>query len=97
MKKTIVLYLLGHNIRPHLKGFDYLVAALLYTTQAEIKPPIGTVYEIIAEQYHTSAAAVERCIRGAIESAFPRGYKPPNSEFISRATVELTSSLVSQR
>jgi len=87
---------LGHNIRPHLKGFDYLVAALLYTTAAEIRPSIGAVYEVIAEQYQTSTAAVERCIRGAIESAFPRGYKPPNSEFISRATVELVSDLVSQ-
>lgn len=62
-----------HHIAPHLHGYVYLRAAIIYTAQAPyirlIDTSLTALYTIIATEYHTSSAAVARSIRYALRAA----------------------------
>ena len=58
-----------------LKGYPYaswLLAHMLPSPQWE-RQPLSLAYAACAENFHTSPACVERCLRVAVESVFIRG------------------------
>lgn len=97
MKNKIVLYLLDKGIKPHYKGFDYLIHALTITIPQPHRIPIGQIYEQIAEDFDVTKDRVERCIRTIISTYFddmdnPPKYKYTNSEFIYLCTEQIRVS-----
>lgn len=94
MKNEIVAYLLEMGVKPHYKGFDYLVQALMITASAPGHISIGEVYTRVAEVFEITKPQVERCIRTVIstycespESGMRRAYT--NAEFIFLCTRQL--------
>lgn len=63
------------NMPRGLKGFAYAVwlTTLLALSPALSRGTLGALYADCAAHYGTSAAAVERCLRLAVESVFTRG------------------------
>ncbi len=60
------------HIRPHLKGYSYLITAIvlgLHHPQL-MQSLTNRLYPAVAEVYRTTASAVERNIRSAIDLAF---------------------------
>lgn len=71
----IVNYLRLMGVRPHLKGYNFLKAAIRYNVEHYGRMPGVTteVYPYVAALYDTSANCVERDIRTAIEYAWNNG------------------------
>ncbi len=94
MKNAIVGYLLEKGLKPHYKGFSYLVRALMLTTDAKTRIPIGEVYTLVAQDCGVTKDRVERCIRTIVTTYFnnmesPPKYKYTNAEFIYLCTEEI--------
>lgn len=94
MKNAIVAYLLEMGVKPHYKGFDYLVQALIITVSIPGHISIGEVYRRIAETFEISKPQVERCIRTVIDAycesgGFSQRRKHTNAEFIFLCTRQL--------
>jgi Sporulation initiation factor Spo0A C terminal. len=94
VKKVIISYLLDIGIKPHYKGFDYLVSALVLTTSAKSRMPIGEIYKIIAVEHDVTKDRVERCLRTVVTIYFetmdnPPKYKFTNAEFIFLCTEQI--------
>ena len=94
MKKEIISYLLDIGIKPHYKGFDYLVSALVLTTAAKSRMPIGEIYILIAAEHAVTKDRVERCLRTVVTIYFetmdnPPKYKFTNAEFIFLCTEQI--------
>ena len=96
MKNQITNYLLDHGIKPHYKGFNYVVSAIQIIIQAGTYLPIKSVYIKVSEEYGVSRQCVERCIRTLIEASWrtkmPARYfqdKPTNAEFIMDAATHI--------
>lgn len=75
MKDTIKIKkaLQGVGIAPHMKGYYYLTDAIRIvketTEKGEIFGGYTALYTIIGNEYKTSAGAVERAMRHAINAA----------------------------
>ena len=80
-------YLLGKGLKPHIKGFWYIVEAINLVRQDKIylREVCSKLYPEIAEKYKDTASKVERAIRHSIFSA---GTKMTNAEFIALAEIE---------
>lgn len=94
MKNEIVTFLLDIGAKPHYKGFDYLVHALMLTISAKNRIPIGTVYSLVAEEFEVTKERVERCVRTIVSTYFenmpnPPKYKYTNAEFIFLCTEQI--------
>ncbi|MBQ8537884.1 MAG: sporulation initiation factor Spo0A C-terminal domain-containing protein, partial [Clostridia bacterium] len=68
-------FLSGIGLGPHLKGYRYLVwmTAAALGNPALLNAVTLTLYPRAAQAFHTSAAAVERCVRHAIEALWSHG------------------------
>ena len=70
---TGMLHKIG--VPAHIKGYQYLREAIIYSVGDE--EMLGAVtkilYPAIAKRYHTTSSRVERAIRHAIEVAWNRG------------------------
>lgn len=94
MKNKIVIYLLDRGIKPHYKGFDYLIYALTLTIPQPRRIPIGLIYEQTANEFGVTKDRVERCIRTIINTYCdglpqPTKYKYTNAEFIYLCTEQI--------
>ena len=94
MKNAIVAYLLDIGIKPHYKGFDYLIYALLLTTTSASRISVGEVYNRVAEEFGVTKDRVERCIRTIVTTYFDNMENPPkfkytNAEFIFLCTEQI--------
>lgn len=71
----IVNYLRLMGVRPHLKGYSYLKAAIRYQVEHYGRMPGVTteVYPYVAALYGTTGNCVERNVRTAIEYAWNNG------------------------
>ena len=84
-----------HGIKDNLKGYDYLIEAVhMALADHRLKGSFtNTIYPIIAERFETSANAVERSIRYAIDIAYRDREdwldKPSPSELIWHITNEI--------
>lgn len=74
-KRSIARYLLSMGVSPQYKGYRYLVAALSATiANAQLLNQITTVlYPRVAQEFQTTPANVDRCIRTAIENVWADG------------------------
>ena len=74
MKSRIKRILIQCGIEPSLKGYDYLVQAIMLEAEnrrdGHTPLKLMTTYEKIAKNYNVRACSVERCIRTAIRVAF---------------------------
>lgn len=69
----------------NLKGFQYLRRAIIYCVENGTNIPISTaVYSIIAKEFNTTNACIERTIRYSLEKAIDLNY----SNFLE--TIEAT-------
>ncbi len=70
---TAVLHEIG--VPAHIKGYQYLREAILYTVQdmEAINAVTKILYPTVAKTFGTTASRVERAIRHAIEVAWDRG------------------------
>ena len=94
MKNDIVLYLLKVGVRPHYKGFNYLVRSLEMTLNADERIPMLKIYDTVAREYGINPQRVERCIRTLVNTFYlsmsnPPAYKYTNSEFIYLCTMHM--------
>lgn len=94
LRNQIVTYLLDLGIRPHYKGFNYLVSALTMTVPQDSKIPMLEIYSKVAEEYGVNARRVERCVRTLIgiycDNMKPAPqYKYTNSEFLYLCTMHI--------
>ena len=94
MKNEIVLYLLKVGVRPHYKGFNYLVSSLEMTLNADLRIPMLKIYDAVAREYDITPQRVERCIRTLVSTYYltmnnPPAYKYTNSEFIYLCTMHM--------
>lgn len=57
------------------KGFYYLMDAICFAIEEPhlLQQVVGGLYAKVAQQYNTSPANIERCIRSAVEQTFERG------------------------
>ena len=96
MEPYITQYLLCNGIKPHYKGFQYLVDILLKTTSTDERIPMGKLYKDIGEKHGVTPQCVERSLRTLIGAYWrdSKGepYKPTNSEYIARVTAILKLS-----
>lgn len=86
--------MLDKGIKPHYKGFDYLIHALTQTIPEPHRIPIGQVYDTTAEEFGVTRDRVERCIRTIITTYCesmdnPPRYKYTNAEFIYLCTEQI--------
>lgn len=67
--------MLSFKFQPQMQGFDYLRSAILYHLNHDRKVGGVTteVYPILATQYNTKEASIERSIRKIIEKSFESG------------------------
>lgn len=81
-------YLMGKNICPHLKGFDFLKDAIILIQADSMYKKYVTkkLYPKLAERFGETASKVERAMRYAIKSA---GHYSCVSEFIAIAEIEI--------
>lgn len=68
LENNIGKILLGFGIRPNLKGYKYLKAAILMTV---MNPDVTNtmtkeLYPMLAQKYHTSSTSIEKDMRHAI-------------------------------
>lgn len=61
------------GVRRELAGHKYLIAAIAIQSAAHASPEPIKLYENIADYYDTTASAVEKAIRYAVESAWVAG------------------------
>jgi two-component system, response regulator, stage 0 sporulation protein A len=81
-------YLLDKGIKPHLKGFDFLVSAIMLVKEDKkyLRSVTTLLYPTIATMYNETPSKVERAIRHCLESS--RIFKK-NSEFIALSVIEI--------
>lgn len=81
-------YLFEKGIKPHLKGFDYLIQAIeMCKKDRSVLQKITTeLYPTIAKTNNDTPSRSERAIRHAIRTT---GEKITNSQFIGRAIIEI--------
>lgn len=74
-KKKVIQTLLLLSIAPQKLGYIYLNDAINMAVEdySRMAAIWQNLYVPIAQKYHTSATCVERCIRGAIATAFATG------------------------
>lgn len=64
-KEAIQDALLEMGLMPHVKGFNYLVDAVMYIDENS-QYYIGDIYQALADKYQTSVSRAERSIRYAL-------------------------------
>jgi len=79
-KDTIEDYLMLKGLKPHFRGFAYLVDAI--STYRLGMMMTKQLYPEIAKMHSSRPTMIERCIRNAINDA---GLNQSNSEFIALA------------
>lgn len=75
LEQQIERFLDDLSIKKHLKGRSYaawLLGRIVPSTAAD-EPPLCALYSDCARAFGTSSAAVERCLRVAVESVFTQG------------------------
>lgn len=75
LEKQIERFLDDLSLKKHLKGRAYaawLLGRIVPSTAVDA-PPLGALYRECARMFDTSSAAVERCLRVAVESVFTQG------------------------
>jgi len=75
LEQQIERFLDELSIKKRLKGRTYaawLLGRIVPSTAADA-PPLGALYRECARMFDTSSAAVERCLRVAVESVFTQG------------------------
>lgn len=82
------------GVKPHYKGFNYLVSALEHTMGSILRIPMLEIYDLVATEYGVSPKRVERCIRtlvGILCETMPQppAYKYTNAEFIYLCTMQI--------
>ena len=86
MRNQIVLYLLKIGVRPHYKGFNYLINAIALAFNSNKRIPMLEIYEIVGNAHNVDAKRVERCIRTLVgiycDAHNPSEFRYTNSEFI---------------
>ena len=70
LDQEIFNLLLEIGIPTNLMGFDYIVEAIKMMMNSKKMAMTKEVYPLIAKQFNTTPAKVERCIRTGIEVAF---------------------------
>jgi Sporulation initiation factor Spo0A C terminal. len=98
VRNEIVLYLLTIGVKPHYKGFNYLVSSLVMTLNADSRIPMLEIYNAVAREYDISSQRVERCIRTLVSTYYqtmsnPPVYKYTNSEFIYLCTMHMKTHI----
>ena len=99
LKKAIAEYLQYIGVPVHLKGYQYICAAIFLLIKYPDDTPSITkvVYPTVAQAYKTTTQSVERAMRNAIGSAWDRSkeafknmygcpfihYCPTNNEFLA--------------
>lgn len=76
-----IMHQLG--VPAHIKGYNYLRAAILYCIDEPqmINSVTKTLYPTVAKAYGTTASRVERAIRNAIKIAWERGDSETLSQY----------------
>jgi len=87
MRNQIVLYLLKIGVRPHYKGFNYLITAITIALESNKRIPMLEIYEMVGRAHNVDAKRVERCIRTLVGIYYDSMEDAPrcrytNSEFI---------------
>lgn len=87
-REKIEDYLIEKQIKPSVKGFDYLVVAIqLMNSDISYKRAITKrLYPDVAKEFNDTPSVVERAIRHAIDSSKST---MKNSEFICLAQIEI--------
>lgn len=94
LRNQIVTYLLNLGVRPHYKGFNYLVSALIITMTTDVRVPMLEIYDRVAQEHEVDARRVERCIRTLVgtycDTMQPDlRYRYTNSEFLYLCTMNI--------
>ena len=74
-KKLVTQLLIELGVPAHLKGYRYVRNAigLVLAKEGEVRGITKWIYPLVAQQYKTTPARVERGIRHAIEVCWTRG------------------------
>ena len=80
--------LLENGVKPHLKGFDYLVEAieLIQSDKIYLKKITKLLYPTIAKNNNDTMTAVERVMRYIVQKTIK---KQSNAEFLAIITLKL--------
>ncbi len=75
LHRLIPLLLSEIGVPSHLKGYQYLSLAvsMVYSDYTMIRSVTTGLYAVVAEQYNTTAACVERDMRTALKAAVNSG------------------------
>jgi len=76
IQKEITNHIRAVGLPAHLKGYHFIRHAVWILVRAEMPMAVSitkTIYPLVAEEFHTKPALVERSIRNAIEVAWVRG------------------------
>ncbi len=73
--EKVTKLMLSFKIQPQVQGFDFIRSAVLYYLKENKRCSKLTteVYPILAKQYNTKEASIERNIRKCIENAYDAG------------------------
>lgn len=90
--KKIESYLLKKGLKPHYKGFNYIVEAInfIITDKTLLKNITKRLYNMIAYIYDDNQRGVENAIHNCIKSS---NYKMSNKQFIARTVIEFESDI----
>ena len=88
MENKVIDYLLEQGIKPNLKGFNYLVQAVVAVMKDRSQSEHMTMlYHKLAKDNNTSYINVERNIRYVITSA---GINQTCGEFVLRSAIKIS-------
>lgn len=97
-------FLLGINMKTHIRGFKFWTTAILYAVEKELKNedlgPSMLLYTYVGKQHKATAAKVEKGMRYALEdldlqNAFDIDYSINNTAFLNLAKEEILNKLIS--
>lgn len=89
MNNTTKSILKKCGIPPHIVGYEYIGEAieLIHADRKYLRYVTSLLYPGVAEKFNTTAAAVERAIRQAIEGAFKNNLTPDIIEEVFGNTI----------
>ena len=72
MENKVREFIKALGISPEMTGFKYIVASVIYIKKIGDPSDVSftKLYKVIGDDFNTTSAAVERCIRQAIYSTF---------------------------
>ena len=89
-KKTFIInHLIKKGVKPHLKGFYYLIAAISYSYESQKRISMSSIYSYVSNLYSATPANIERCMRFAIRCRSNLSIVPSNAEFVYLAVLKM--------